>query len=289
VDRRHFLISGALLSSLPTVGRAEEQRRRIRPRETIRDGRTGPASPTQPNILFIVSDQHRAGISKREGYPFDVKPTLDRYAAKGVDFARAYCTIPECCPSRISMLTGRWPDAHRVRMNFDDRDAYFTKDVYDVAREQGYRTALIGKNHTYMREGDLDFWREYHELSGYIAPGADPRSAAYEKWLGSTHFNVVTEPTPFPVEAQHPYRMVSDAIGFMEDTRDQRFIMQLSFPEVHNPEQVSEPYWDMLPPSRIPMPAAGPDALSRMGGRERWPTRSGIGDVTSPITWARCG
>src|ERR1039457_5529500 len=63
------------------------------------------------NILFIVSDQHRAGLTKRSGYPLDTSPTLDKLADSGIGFDRAYCTAPLCVPSRISMLTGRWPDA----------------------------------------------------------------------------------------------------------------------------------------------------------------------------------
>lgn len=76
-----------------------------------------PGSGNKPNIIFIVSDQHRAGLTKREGYPLDTSPTLDKLAEGGVGFDRAYCTAPLCAPSRASMLTGRWPDATHVRMN----------------------------------------------------------------------------------------------------------------------------------------------------------------------------
>src|SRR3546814_1538680 len=96
--------------------------------------------------------QTSSGLTKRSGYKFDTSPTLDRLAANGVDFRRAYCTIPACVPSRTSMLTGRWPQATRVRMNLDPQDAFFSQDVYQVAHDQGYRTALCGKNHTRSEE-----------------------------------------------------------------------------------------------------------------------------------------
>jgi arylsulfatase A-like enzyme len=230
----------------------------------------GPATPEQPNILIIISDQHRAGISKRAGYAVDTTPTLDRLAAQGVDFQRSYCTSPACVPSRVSMLTGRWPDAHRVRMNLDGKEAVYQKDLYQVAREQGYITGLTGKNHTYLTPDRVDFWREYGHGFGYVSPDAPASHKAFETWLTETNFNVSDRPTPFPNEVQHPYRIVSDAIEFLTKVGRRRFCLQVSFPEPHDPEQVSEPYWNMFPPENVPARLVGPEALKRMGFRENW-------------------
>src|SRR3546814_14579117 len=86
-------------------------------------------------------------------------------------------------------------------------------------------------------------------------------------------FNVALEPAPFPVETQLPYRIVSDAIGFMRTTRDQPFFMQVSIPEPHDPEQVPHPYWDMFPPAEIPERCAGREALEKLGYRANWLAR----------------
>ena len=118
-----------------------------------------PKPVTRPNIVLVVSDQHRAGLSKRTGYPLDTSPALDKLAETGVAFDLAYATTPLCVPSRISMLTGRWPEAHRVRTNLDPEDAFFQKDLYQAAKEAGYRTGLAGKNHTYMKPHQADFWK----------------------------------------------------------------------------------------------------------------------------------
>jgi len=79
------------------------------------DEEPAAASSQPPNILLVVSDQHRAGLTKRSGYPLDTSPTLDQLSATGVAFDRAYCTSPLCVPSRTSMITGRWPEATHVR------------------------------------------------------------------------------------------------------------------------------------------------------------------------------
>src|SRR3546814_7749624 len=74
-------------------------------------------------------------MTKATGYPLDTSPGLDALARRGVRFDHAYCTAPLCVPSRISMLTGRWPEAHRVRMNLAAHDAFYTQDLYDVRSE----------------------------------------------------------------------------------------------------------------------------------------------------------
>jgi arylsulfatase A-like enzyme len=168
------------------------------------------------------------------------------------------------------MLTGRWPQAHRVRMNLDAQDALFAKDIYQVARSEGYRTALCGKNHTYLKSGDVDVWREYSHNGGPKTANASPDVARFEAWLNGLDFNVALEPAPFPVETQIPYRIVSDAIDFMRAGGDRPFLLQVSIPEPHDPEQVPRPYWDMFPPDHVPDRCAGPEALAVLGDRARW-------------------
>lgn len=229
----------------------------------------GGASAARPNIIVLITDQYRAGLSKRWGYPLDTMPHEDRLAASGLDFRRGYVTTPACVPSRISMLTGRWSSAHRVRMNLDAKEAYFSKDMYQVAHEQGYRTALIGKNHTYLEPSNVDHWRAYgHE--GAMGPVADPRAAAFDNWLKTLDHNVAAEPAPFPVETQLPYRIVSDAIDYMKGADARPFLLQVSIPEPHDPEQVPKPYWNMFPPEKLPDRCAGPEALAKLGPRARW-------------------
>jgi arylsulfatase A-like enzyme len=229
-----------------------------------------PFRRRQPNIIFIVSDQHRAGLSKRSGFPLDTSPMLDKLADRGVGFDRAYCTSPLCVPSRTSLLTGRWPDAHRVRMNLAMNDAFFEKDLYQVAKEQGYKTGLAGKNHTYLKESALDFWRSYNHWDGYISPGAPKEYKEFDQWLGGLQANAALTPTPFPVELQYAYRIVSDSIEFIDHCGDSPFILQVGFPEPHDPEQVPKPYWDMFPPDAIPSRCGSPESLKQLGFRAQW-------------------
>ncbi len=262
MERRDFLKAASLSAAAAILPATDEGKAAA---DTAK-----AAATAKPNIVFVVSDQHRAGLTKRSGYPLDTSPTLDRLAEQGVGFDKAYCTTPLCMPSRISMLTGRWPEAHRVRMNFDDKDAYFEKDLYQVAKEMGYRTGLAGKNHTFLRQGDLDFWRTYSFAEGYKPPDAPQAYFDYDKWIGTLHANAALTPTPFPVEISHAYRIVSDAIDFMDQSGSQPFILQVGFIAPHDPEQIPKPYWDMYPPDAVPDRCAGPEVLAHLGYRAQW-------------------
>jgi arylsulfatase A-like enzyme len=267
MNRRQFILSassGAIAAAMPTSGLSAATQPSRPPQSR------GPASPDRPNIIVLITDQNRAGLSKRSGYPLDVTPAMDRLAATGVDFRHAYVTLPACVPSRTSMLTGRWPSAHRVRMNLAPQDAFFAKDMYQVAREQGYRTGLIGKNHTYLEKSDLDYWQPYFHEGGTVSKNAHPQSAEFDKWLKTLDYNHAEEPAPFPVETQLPYRIISDTIDFVRANGAQPFLLQVSIPEPHDPEQVPHPYWDMFPPDSLPDRCAGPEALAKLGPRARW-------------------
>jgi len=230
-------------------------------------------SPSRKNIVLICCDALRGGLGKAAGMPFDISPCLDRLAASGTSFRHAYCTMPLCVPSRISMLTGRWPDAHRVRMNLDAGDVVFTKDIYQIAKDAGYTTGLSGKNHSHLKSSDLDFWSEYGHEGGRRDSNSSAEIAAFEQWLKKLDMNVSSEATPFPLEVQLSYRIVSDAIQFVRQTNNAPFFLQISFPEPHGPIQVPKPYWNMFDPGSIPEPKPGAEALARLGYRMQWLSR----------------
>jgi arylsulfatase A-like enzyme len=219
---------------------------------------------------MVMTDQQRAGLTRRSGFALDTMPAVDRMAERGVAFDRAYTTAPLCVPARVSLLTGRWPHAHRVRQNSAPKAATFEKDIFQVCRDLGYRTGLCGKNHSYMTESSLDFWRNYGHLDGHIAPGASSQYRDFAAWMRKQNFATGIEPTPFPVELQFPYRIVSDAIEFVQGSRSQPFALWVSFPEPHNPYQVPKPYFDMFPPDKVPARAVGPEALQARGFKWQW-------------------
>ena len=75
--------------------------------------------PSRPNLLFLFSDQHTQRIAGCYGDPVAHTPNLDRLAHEGVAFDNVYCPSPLCVPSRMSMLTGRYPFEQECWTNDD--------------------------------------------------------------------------------------------------------------------------------------------------------------------------
>ncbi len=71
------------------------------------------AASEQPNVLFIVTDDLNCAISPY-GDPVAATPNLQRLAARGLVFERAYCQQAVCNPSRSSFLTGLRPNTVKV-------------------------------------------------------------------------------------------------------------------------------------------------------------------------------
>ena len=234
-------------------------------------GQTVPAGGREkPNIVVIMSDQQRAGLTRAAGFPLDTMPAVDRLGARGVAFERAYTTAPLCVPARISLLTGRWPHAHRVRQNSAPKAAYFEKDLFQVCKEQGYRTGLAGKNHSHLTPQRLDYWRPYSHLDGWMPEPAPKELVDFQAWMRRQNFGTGAEATPFPVETQLPYRIVSNSIEFADGAGNQPFALWVSFPEPHNPYQVPAPYFNMFPPDAVPPRGADPETLKNKGFKWEW-------------------
>ena len=119
------------------------------------------AQTPKPNVVIIMTDQQRADLCGREGFPMAVTPFADSLALSNVWFDKAYTVAPASMPARCSMFTGRYPTAPHVRTNHNTLDMYYKKDMLEVFKEQGYKTALVGKNHAHVKGKDFDYCEEY--------------------------------------------------------------------------------------------------------------------------------
>ena len=224
---------------------------------------------SRPNILLVMTDQHRAGMTSGEGFALDTMPFLDGLAVSGTRVRNAYTTAPACVPARTSLLTGRFPSAHRVRQNSAVREVLRGPDLLDVLRDAGYSLHFAGKTHMYRGKDDFDFFAGpyWHERG----PDESEIERDFSDWLRSIDHGPATEATPFPLECQYAYRIVSDAIaGLKARDPDRPNFTWVSFPEPHNPYQVPEPYFSMFAEDDVPDRACGPEAAEDKGGAWRW-------------------
>jgi arylsulfatase A-like enzyme len=103
----------------------------------------------KPNILLIITDQQHAQMMSCAGNPHVKTPAMDRLAARGVRFERAYCANPVCIPSRFSMMTGVLPS--RIGMEKNGRaevpEEILSHAMGNLFRRHGYAAVYGGKVH----------------------------------------------------------------------------------------------------------------------------------------------
>ena len=137
INRREFLkSSGCALAAASTLNSC-----------------AGPA-PTdkRPNILVIITDQQNATMMSCAGNRWLKTPNMDRLAASGVRFERAYSSVPVCIPSRFSLMTGRMPSEIHLRSNdlgtmTDIPIAVFEQGIGNTFKSAGYEAVYGGKVH----------------------------------------------------------------------------------------------------------------------------------------------
>jgi len=105
-----------------------------------------------PNIILIMSDQHRADMMGCAGDSGVLTPTLHHLASEGMRYSRVSCQGPLCMPARASFMTQRYVRDHGVYTNWAEIPADSPTYVWAL-REAGYHTALLGKAHLYRDEG----------------------------------------------------------------------------------------------------------------------------------------
>lgn len=212
-----------------------------------------PAAAAQrPNVLLIIADDLRPELGCY-GVKGIATPNIDRLAARGARFERAYCQYPVCNPSRTSFLTGLRPDATGVLSN----NRNFRKNLPDIVtlpqlfRQNGYFTASLGKVFhrgqtmedqksemddpkswdvaRYFRATDLGMKGEGRNLTG--------GKMEWCRWLAAEGGD----------EDQPDGQVARDAIALMKEHREKSFFLAVGFHKPHDPFIAPRKYFDQYP------------------------------------------
>ncbi|MEM9159085.1 MAG: sulfatase [Verrucomicrobiota bacterium] len=230
-------------------------------------GTTFAASAAQPpNVLFIAVDDLAASLACY-GDRVAHTPHIDRLAATGVRFDRAYNQLPLCNPTRASVMTGLRPDQIKVY----DLDAYFRDAVPDAITlsqrfmQNGWFAARIGKIYHYNvpasigTDGfdDPPSWQQTINPIGrdkaeeHLIFNAEPhrKISAALSWLAADGTN----------EEQTDGMIATEAIKLMRAKKDEPFFLGVGFFRPHTPYVAPRKYFDLYPFSEMRLPYAPPD------------------------------
>ena len=225
-------------------------------------GWAGLKRPRRPNILWICADDFAAHVSGAYGNPLAWTPNLDRLAASGLRFDRAYCSCPLSTPSRMAFLTGRYPRSVGVTLS----TAALPADEATIARRlqgAGYETVALGKTHFYrplagefdrsvnhamqLTQDDLDeVERRFPDarMLGPWRPFYDPAPV----WLNA-------EALPYaPDDRMSGTRLAADAAAVLAEPHDRPFFLWVGFYEVHSPFRFPIDFPVRFDPATFPVP-----------------------------------
>ncbi|HMP30362.1 MAG TPA: sulfatase-like hydrolase/transferase, partial [Saprospiraceae bacterium] len=157
----------------------------------------------KPNIVFIISDQHRVESIGAYGSKTSITPNIDELAKTGVKFNYCYTPAPVCAPARASLITGMYPYAngaiyHKAPVTMPDgkiknigsgllRETGYHQGIVTLAeifKEQNYITAAPGKMHVHGElQKNVD---DDHKNGNYM--GFDEISLRYYTYFPGGHY-----------------------------------------------------------------------------------------------------
>lgn len=176
-------------------------------------------SARQPNIVFIISDDHDNEHLGFMGSPIAHTPNLDLIARSGTVFTRTHLPMSRCHPTLASFLSGRWPHQTGIYHNFGTSRLDPENSLPNLLKQVGYATYVEGK-----------YWE------------GDPVA------MGFTHGRTGTADT-FVREGQ------ADLFAFIDEVGGRQPMFIWWAPKIpHRPHDPPAEYLELFDRSRIPVP-----------------------------------
>lgn len=229
---------------------------------------TGCREETEkPNVLFIAVDDLRPELGCY-GNTLIKSPNIDRLAAEGLAFNRAYCQQAICMASRASIMSGYRPDTLNI---------YNCEAVNDLApgvltlnrhfENNGYQIWASGKIYHHGTDRSLQFGDNHHEPKtneagrGYLSEKALKIVEEYDAWYREN----MNEPAggrgpayespDVEDNAYHDGMMTDMAIGQLREYKSdgEPFFMAVGYKKPHLPFSAPKRYWDLYNANEIAM------------------------------------
>ncbi|MFO7821433.1 MAG: sulfatase [Lentisphaeria bacterium] len=220
----------------------------------------------KPNILFVFADQWRRQAFGYAGDPNVKTPNIDRFARASLNFEKAVSGCPVCTPYRASLMTGVYPNVHKLMVN--DQCLWQRYDgpfLGECLRHGGYHTAYIGKWHL-----------DGKGRNAFVPP---ERRLGFEWWKGfecthdynNSHYYFGDDPRPHRWEGYDADAQTDEACRYLREEVDanQPFALFLSWGPPHDPfDTAPEQFQAMYDPEKIELPPNVPEEAVDQARRE---------------------
>ena len=216
---------------------------------------------SKPNIILIMSDQHKASMAGCYGDKLVKTPTIDSLAETGTVFDCAYTPSPLCAPARAALMTSQ----HVHKIEVWDNAAPLRSDWPTFAhsfRGAGYRTILCGKMHFVgadQMHGFEERWTQDIYPTGFNWTHRN-RDHVYvpPRGTGQAIHRVHESHTGWTKDMDYDEEIAFRAIyGLRRIARlkERRpLFMTISFTGPHYPFAAPQSYWDLYKDDEIPLP-----------------------------------
>lgn len=198
-------------------------------------------------MVFIVADDmgwadigyHNAEIRS---------PNLDKLAKAGVELDCHYVQ-PQCTPTRVALMTGQYPtriSAENAQAHNEEAFPIGTQILPHLFKNSGYKTAIMGKWHM----GCLEKWGPKHH-------GFDYSYGSYAGAVGMYDHRYRLNSDPYTITWHRNHELMEEeghvtdlvmkeAVGYIEENKDNPFFLYLPFHAVHTPLVEKDPKWDEM-------------------------------------------
>lgn len=220
-------------------------------------------SSGSPNVLFIAVDDLSCALGCY-GDLIAKTPNIDRLAATGVCFERAYNQLPLCNPTRASIMTGLRPDQIKVY----DLDRHFRDEVPGAItlpqafQKATYFTARVGKIYHYNVPASIgtDGFDDPPSWNQTINPKGRDKTDEHLVFNAEPHRKISGALSWLAAEGsdeeQTDGMIATEAIKLMESKKDEPFFLGVGFFRPHTPYVAPKKYFDMYPLDQIRLPFA---------------------------------
>ena len=281
----------------------------------------GAALAKPLNVVMIVVDDMRPELGCY-GAEHVKSPNIDRLAAGGLLFERAYCQQAICGPSRASLLTGLRPDSigiHGNHAHYRDKNPEVVT-LPQFFKEAGYFTAACGKiNHGVFPKGQAPKWDVMGDDQSWSVPAFRPGPRYYyteegieaaqgifkrmfpnrpiNEWDRYLVFGPAEEAAPVKDDVLYDGQVAQRAVEYLNEFGEEKndpFFLAVGFIKPHSPYIAPKKYFDLYDREKIQLaknqkwPAGAPKFAGHGSGEKRrytdQPKKGGFSDANQRST-----